>query len=86
MRNEWSKTAAKNARVDARERHLWLARKGGYLGVSIFDQGAPLPCRPPSNPQPNWRAAAHHLIRPHDLRVLPSGLNEPQFRVFWRET
>jgi hypothetical protein len=28
-RNEWSKTTAKNARVDARERHLWLVRKGG---------------------------------------------------------
>ena len=41
MRNEWSKTAAKNARVDARERHLWLVKKGGSLrGVSIFDRAA----------------------------------------------
>jgi len=26
------KTRAKNARVDARERHLWVARKGGCWG------------------------------------------------------
>jgi hypothetical protein len=35
----------------------------------------------PSNPQPNWRAAAHHLIRLHYLRVVTSGTNEPQFPV-----
>jgi hypothetical protein len=34
--NERSKTMAKNARVDAPERHLWLARKGGSLGGSRF--------------------------------------------------
>jgi hypothetical protein len=71
MRNEWSKTAAKNARVDARERHLWLARKGGYLGGLDFDQGgtASLPT-PPSNPQPSLRAGAHHIIRLHELRAV----------------
>jgi hypothetical protein len=42
MCNEWSKTTAKNARVDARERHLWLVRKGGIpRGVSICDRGVP---------------------------------------------
>jgi hypothetical protein len=40
---------------------------------------------PPSNPQPSLRAAAHHLIRLHDLRAVPSGVNEPQFPVFSRE-
>jgi len=28
------------------------------------------------------RAAAHRLIRLHDLRVVPFGLNEPQFPTF----
>jgi hypothetical protein len=60
----------KNARVHARERHLWLMRRGGAAGLD-FDHGALLPCRPPSNPQPSWRAAAHHLIRLNDLRLVP---------------
>ena len=76
----------KNARLDARERHLWLVRKGGVLGGLDFDQGASLPCRPPSNPQPSWRAVAHHLIRLRDLRVVPSALNEPRFPIFSRKT
>jgi hypothetical protein len=33
-------------------------------------------CRSHRCPQPSLRAAAHHLIRLHDLRVVPSGLNE----------
>jgi hypothetical protein len=45
-RNERSKTTAKNARVDARERHLWLVKRGGSLGGLDFDQGgSPIPCR-----------------------------------------
>jgi hypothetical protein len=79
------KTRAKNARVDARERHLWVARRGGAGGLD-FDQGAMLPCRPPSNPQPSLRAVVHHLIRLHDLRVVISGPNAPQFAAFSRET
>src|SRR6266403_849807 len=55
----------KNARVHARERHLWLRRKGGSLGGLDFDQGGHrfLADRvaPPSNPQPTLRAAAQHL-------------------------
>ena len=58
--------------------------KGGVLGGLDFDQGASLPCRPPSNPQPSWRAVAHHLIRLRDLRVVPSALNEPRFPIFSR--
>ena len=54
------------------------------LGVSILTKGALLPCRPPSNPQPSWRAAAHHLIRLNDLLVVPSALNEPRFPIFSR--
>jgi hypothetical protein len=38
-RNESSKTTAKNARVDARERHLWLVKRGGSLGGLDFGQG-----------------------------------------------
>jgi hypothetical protein len=60
--------------------------KGGVLRGLDFDQGGTLPCRPPSNPQPSWRAAAHHLIRLNDLRLVPSGSNEPQLPVFLRET
>jgi hypothetical protein len=29
---------------------------------------------------------AHHLIRLHDLRVVPPDLNQPQFSFFSRET
>jgi hypothetical protein len=60
--------------------------KGGCCEVSILTRGGTLPCRPPSNPQPSWRAAAHHLIRLNDLRLVPSGSNEPQLPVFLRET
>jgi hypothetical protein len=63
MRNEWSKTAAKNARVDARERHLWLVKKEGSLrGVSIFDHGviAALPQEWDHLPSPLACAVTHY--------------------------
>jgi hypothetical protein len=41
---------------------------------------------PPPTLNPVWRAAARHVIRLHDLRVFPSGLKEPQFPIFSRET
>jgi hypothetical protein len=41
---------------------------------------------PPLTPLASLRAAAQHPHRLRDLRVSPSGLNEPQFPVFSRET
>jgi hypothetical protein len=73
-RNEWSKTTAKtkndseNARIDARERHLWLVRKGGLWGGSILTRGSSLPCRRGRitlHPPRELAAAAHHLIQLH---------------------
>jgi hypothetical protein len=60
--------------------------KGGVTRrVSIW--GAPLPCRPPSNLQPSLRAAAHHLIRLDDLRVVPrkilTGYGTPTLSLGW---
>jgi hypothetical protein len=86
MRNEWSKTTAKNARVDARERHLWLAKKGGVpRGVSILTKGVtaslptglPLPSilNPACPQQPSTSPTARPSRR-------PSGLNEPQSPSF----
>ena len=72
--------------VDARERHLWPVRKGGFpRGVSFLTRGvaASSPTGfPPSNPQPSLRAAVHRLILLHDLRVFPSRLKEPQSPCF----
>jgi hypothetical protein len=46
-------------------------REGRVLAGLDFDQGALAPCRAPSNPQPSWRAAAHHLIRMRALASSP---------------
>jgi hypothetical protein len=53
-----------------------------YQRVSIFDRGAPPLCRPPPTLNPVRRAAARHVIRLRDLRVVPSGLKEPQSPCF----
>jgi hypothetical protein len=47
------------------EKRGWSLRGSILTGVT-----ASLP--PPSNHQPSWRAVAHHLIRLHDLSVVPS--------------
>jgi hypothetical protein len=52
--------------------------KGGVLGV--LDQGGTR-FLAPSNPQPSLRAAAHHLVRLHDLRAVLLA-SEPQFPTF----
>jgi len=65
-------------------------RKGGVpRGVSILMGGGHFLADrvgPPSDPPRELArsSAARHRLR--DLRVVPSGLNQPQFPVFWRKT
>jgi hypothetical protein len=65
LRDERSKTTAKNARVDARERRRWLVRKRGVPRRFRFLTGGPVGPPPATLTQlePSLRAPARHLIR-----------------------
>jgi hypothetical protein len=61
--------------------YRWL-KKGGSLGVSIFEGGAGFPCQGVGSTLPP-PASLPAAVRLNDLRIVPSGIDQAQFPVLF---